>query len=165
MCQLAGLRVGHEQYDRDGACGWPQVIAENRAGHISDVTLHQVRHPVDAIASMSTHVPALWAIIGQHVPMPEPPGALAGRMLYWLAWNLSAELQASWTYRVEELRRGTPTARKFRRLVGIASGLPDVSRNTNTRAHQTLTWDDLHAASPTHADAIRVTARRYGYDT
>lgn len=169
-----GLDVPHECMGRDGAVGWMYVAAEqygvgtdvdhgSREGIVFGQIFHQVRHPLDTIASLQTHGEDLWDFCGRHVPlMKKNPERL---MAYWLDWNARAAAMADWTYRVEELRPGTAVAREFLDRIGLPDrDLPDLPHNVNHRRHADLTWAELDAKNSILARWIRKAARRYGYD-
>lgn len=129
-----------------------------------DVVLHQVRHPLDVIASSSTLTERTAEHIKKYVDIPEPtvghdqPVTLCMRS--WLGWNRLIETVASWRFQLEELAEVFP---EFCRHAGIPEQqLPGMGPR-NTRQHGKLSWDDLEAADTGLAAEVREMARRYGY--
>lgn len=130
-----------------------------------DRILHQVRHPLDVIASSTTLVDRTVDHIKQYVDIPEPTVSyhqpLTLCMRSWLGWNRLIEPRASWRFQLEQLETEFPT---FCRMAGIPEHpWPGVGAK-NQRAHCKITWDDLENADAELTAEVRVMARRYGYN-
>ena len=164
-----GLNVGHEARGRDGiVSGFYAFKARHYPGkhpnprpHF-DIILHQVRHPLRAIASIQTGKSWTWA--RQFAPF-QPRASLLNRACHvWLAFNEQAERISEWTYQIEALPDVWPefTARLgFNAPYSAIAGIP---RNTNARRHAAITWGDVERAAPEIAANITAAARRYGYE-
>jgi len=164
-----GLNVGHEALGRDGVVSgrycyeaefYPGAHPAPRP-HF-DVILHQVRRPLKTIASVMTGRSRLWS--QQFVPVELTASTLRFSCYYWLTWNLEAERQALWTYRIEDLEDVWLDLRRvlcFDTSYDLAtSGVP---KNTNSRQHASVTWQDVKKAAPEIYEDICLTADRYGY--
>lgn len=169
--QAAGLDVGHERLGRDGIVSsmWALDVDEYPAYHEQgpqpefDVILHQVRHPLDAIGSLTTALPESWAWNARYMPIANKP-VLEKAALYWYLTNLIAEKRASWTYRIESLPdiwREFTRRLKIKAGIGVLAGIP---KNINSREHDTVTWKQIRGVT-VHWDQIRKLARSYGYET
>lgn len=184
LMQNLGYQFGHEEVLEDGGIGWqfaaeghynPKRIKPDPADY--DRVLHQVRHPLDAIASMQTHTHGMKQWIAKDLGLQGlDSGGLRLLMNYWLEWNLRAEKVSSWTYQVESIALcHTHDSDQFLERVGyfrrIGIGeLPDgddhphwPASNTNKRPHTKLLWSDLYEAHFGLAKDIELAARRYGY--
>jgi hypothetical protein len=170
LCRALGIDVGHERVREHGAVGW--MYAGNQA-HMKRATvrLHQVRHPLAVIRSTTwmreRARQRISRVVG--VEIPAEPSVLRGAM-HWLHWNRLAEQQCEWTYQVEQLRAGTPTASEWCERIGVRvpEVWPRVSTTTN-RKHGALArradpvqWHELDPW-PDVKCGIMDLARTYGY--
>jgi hypothetical protein len=174
LLQHLGLQVGHERVGPDGAVGWqfagdglcPHYTRRGqRSEHDWGVVLHQIRHPLDVIAStVWMHPPQYDWIANQVGGLPDRSDMLHVAAAHWLKWNRLAESVADWTYRVESLRPGTKTMETWCRMIGVSepAQMP-VSTKTNSKPHAPLTWADLDRLPGRLVTAIREQAERYGY--
>ena len=91
-------------------------------------------------------------------------------MLYWYHWNLLAERQAEWRYRVEDLaepgtlgqicaRAGRPDKKA---MLPKIQGIPKTV-NSRTRKYKPLTWAQLMDTDAALANKIKEKGREYGY--
>lgn len=171
----AGLDVGHERMAANGAvsAGWCINTHQYPGNHQQgprphfDVILHQVRHPLDTIASLQAV--EFWDWNCEHISATPDDLLLVRASSYWLEFNLKAEAQAVMTYRIEDLEKAwervwVAISLYDERLRGrrplykdVVAGIPT---NLNTRKHKPLTWKDIPAG---WRGAIRSLARRYGY--
>lgn len=166
--QRCGLDVGHERYGRDGiVSGFYAVDAPRYPGRhpnprpLFDVVLHQVRHPLRTIASVTTGRSMTWA--QPFVPVEPGASTLRWACYYWLAWNRAAEGQAAFTYRIEALEAAWPKLQEalgFDAGYSVTAGIP---RAINARRHRRVTWAGVHRAAPEIYADIRALALRYGY--
>lgn len=129
-----------------------------------DRILHQVRHPLDVIASSETLVDRTVDHIKKYVDIPEPTvnydQPLRLCMRSWLGWNRLIEPRADWRFQLEELDSIFP---EFCRRAGIpAHDWPGLGAQ-NCRSHGELTWEDLEREDEKLAAEVREMARRYGY--
>jgi len=169
--RLLGREVGHERIGPDGAVGWnfvarrPYGDADCRRDARWKTVLHQVRHPLDAIGSLTTHVDALWRFVYHEMDLPWQSDPLRRAARYWVNWNRRAQALAEWTYRVEELRDGTETWAEFKRRAGLPEGArcPEVPRDLNRRRHREVSLEDVRALGGLGKTVLTL-ARSYGYD-
>lgn len=130
-----------------------------------DTIIHQVRHPLDVIASSATLVDRTVDHIKKYVDIPEPtvnydqPTTLCMRS--WLGWNRLIEPIASWRFQLEELDEVFP---EFCRQIGIPEQPSPGMGARNTRSHSKLSWQDLEAADADLTAEVREMAHRYGYE-
>ena len=174
VLRQCGYRVGHELIRRDGVCSWEMAVdtkkvlwGDARNGYRFDHIFHQVRHPLKAIASVYFTEPLeSFAFFQSHIPeIKAEDSRLTQSAKYWYYWNLKAEAQAEWTYRIEELHCvweefETRLGRKLDK-----SALEIVPKTVNTRGNlDHLTWEELEEAlEPDLYQKIRALAQKYGY--
>jgi len=160
LAQSAGLDFGHERIGDDGAIGWPLALHANllRGRRV----WHQVREPLAAIGSLTTHTEGVWGPV-ESVLGHLPATPLLRAADYWIRWNERCETLAEWTYRVEDLAPGTETLARWCQGLGIdAATLEWPPRDDNHRRHAAVMWKDLPQPA---ARIVRRLARRYGYET
>jgi len=108
------------------------------------VVLHQVRHPLDNIASLHSiyHWPKYdkWC----HYIDYHHDSLLMTCMKYWYHWNKRCEALALHTYKVENIKSSLP-------------------KNINTRPHLTLSWEQIKEESNEYFDRIVQLGNHYGY--
>jgi hypothetical protein len=167
-----GADVPHETMGLDGIASWLLAVDAGWApwGPLRRMfqyraVLHQVRHPLAAIASAQTFRPESWDYICGHIPcdMTEPLLLRCGK--YWHYWNLKAEQTSEWTYRIEELPR------VFDRLCETVGVSPDRSRlvavpadlNSRKERYSPISWDQLAELDSELTHKIQAQAARYGY--
>ncbi len=126
--------------------------------------IHQVRHPLDVIASSATLHDLSIDHMRQFLDLPEPTNHRAQPltlcMRTWLGWNALIEARAHWRFRLEDVEDiGDDLCRWLGIPVQSLPALPPA----NTRRRATLQWDDLERADRDLAQAVREMARRYGY--
>jgi len=169
-----GLDIGHERIGPDGAIGWAlagSVPFRNHRGEMPDprayewgTILHQVRNPLDAIASMMTHHRRVFEYMERELAL-EPLGPRLRRAARaWLAWNRHCEQLAAWTYPIEEIRPDSWHTDKLAAKVGVKVPRTwlDLPQTLNHREHRAITWADL-GRWPILAFGIVEAARDYGY--
>jgi hypothetical protein len=169
VLKRCGLDVGHHKMGKDGiVCGFYCFDAKryptgNPAPRPKfDVILHQVRDPLKTIASVTTGNSRGWA--RQFVRVEHSASPLRWACYYWLTWNLEAERQALWTYRIENLKGVWPDLQRVLCFdKDYDSAIFNVPLNVNTRQHDSITWQDAKLAAPEIYGDIREAAKRYGY--
>lgn len=111
---LSGLGVGHEELKRDGCVSWTMVVdyitvsKEDRVLKKNfDHIFHQAKDPIGVINCFYTindlddHV---WVFIRRFVPEIDRNDTLLVQCVKdWIYWNLMAEGEAEWRYKVEDL--------------------------------------------------------------
>lgn len=173
ILQQCGLRIGHEKTQKDGVSSWimcvntkhvPWAVDSRRRLQFTHI-FHQVRHPLKVISSVQTEGRPSWKYIIKHVPeIKWEDSPLVKGAKYWYYWNLKAETQAEWTYRVEQLDEVWDEfcSRLGKKL--DRSQLEQVPHNVNARSHQEVTWEDLQQQlDPDLYQKIRELAQKYGY--
>lgn len=157
----AGYDVGHEFRGENGIVSW-KPWQWDLSGE--SLVLHQVRDPLDCIASMQTIISDenMFHLLSTVVTLDFDPHkrSIADLSRIWLLYNAQCEALANETYKVES-EIGWNTACEF-------SGLPQIPRNaseaTNHRKHDPLTWDDIRReAGSLICDRIQRATRHYGY--
>lgn len=163
--RLAGFAVGHEELGPAGAVSSQWAVDTEHYPYyhqqgprpVFDIVLHQVREPLATIGSLTTSLPQSWRFVGEFVPVTGD--VVLDAAAYWYHWNLLAESQAVFTYRIEALERAWP---RIMAVLGgdapyeVVRGLP---KNVNARDHVAVQWKGLGA----YRDKIEGLSRRYGY--
>jgi hypothetical protein len=149
VLKALGYEIGHEIADTDGSCGYHLVIVR------PENCFHQVRHPLNQIASMGTQ--QHWGFADRHVEIHNH--GILGCMQYWLAWNELCEEFCVWRYRIEDL----PWPEFLERIGHKQVLIPDISKTTNSRPHKELTWPDLFNTNRDLAKKIKDKTIEYGY--
>jgi hypothetical protein len=173
LLQACKMQIGHEKTQKDGVSSWvmctdakhvPWAVDSRHKIRFSHI-FHQVRHPLNVIASVQTEGEPSWKYILKHIPeIKKEDSRIVKCAKYWYYWNLKAEQQAEWTYQVEQIDQVwnefcSRLGRKLNR-----SQLEAVPRNVNTRTHTEISWEDLKAQlDPELYDNIQKLAARYGY--
>ena len=110
LLQKLGLDVRHEEMGADGISTWCMAVDSEdspwgggRRNIRFDARLHQVRHPLRVIPSLTTFTAPSWDFIAQHIPCAADEPILIRAAKYWYYWNLEAEKIATWRYRIETL--------------------------------------------------------------
>ena len=134
-----GLDIGHEKVGEHGIADWSQTTDGLFIDKQDGVFCHQVRNPLDTIASCTTLAGESWQFISKYIPIGD--SLIHSCMIYWYYWNLLAEEKASHTYQLETFEPS----------------------NVNSRDHITLTWEDLKEIDSELTDKIIDLAKSYGY--
>jgi hypothetical protein len=167
-----GADVLHETMGLDGIASWLLAVDADSApwGPVRSqfhyrTVLHQVRHPLAAIASAQTFQPESWEYIATHIPCGLEEPLLLRCAKYWHYWNLEAERIAAWTYRLEELPAVFDRFCQATRCLPDRSCLEAVSTAANSRKAQyrEIGWGELARLDPRLTDKIKEQAARYGY--
>lgn len=172
VLRSVGLDVGHEQMGRDGAVSgiwavdsdsYPKFHQQGPRPHF-DLILHQVRHPLHTIGSVTTGSQAAWEFNSRFVPINLEESVLIRSAKYWFYWNRMVEAQAVFTYRIENLREVWP---HLMELLGHAADYEQIthfSQAMNSRKHREVTWEAMEKEVPVWlVRAIKVLGRFYGY--
>jgi len=168
VLQACGLDIRHEAIGKDGAVSsiWAleaeKYVGRHARGSRSmfDVVLHQVRHPLQAIASMTTARPESIKWVEENTNQKYTGDIIKWTSEHWLYWNILCEKQAVITYRVEAMREAWTA---ISNILGINVPFPaGIPTNINTRKHMTLSWEEI-ANHTDRVDLIRSKATEYGY--
>lgn len=175
ILQESGLSIGHEKMLKDGVSSWylacnPQKTKRGanpnkvRFAHV----FHQVRHPLKVISSVyRTEDRHSWNYIMKHVPeIKMQDSHLVKCAKYWYYWNLKAENEAEWTYRIEDIDTildefGNRIGKKIQQ-----TALEEISKDVNTFGNpkREFTWEDLQKELPPELfEKIHTLAEKYGY--
>lgn len=162
----------------------PPPHGPSRANYQFDHIIHQVRHPLLAIASAAQFIfqndPNPMIYIMRNVPevhLKAHETTLAPNfqrfllaMRYWLHWNLLAERSAHHTIQVEQLLEKIPELLNWMGLKNNILNASQIPKDTNRRSDYlknetiwTITWEQLHKLEPALCLAISQLAERYGY--
>jgi hypothetical protein len=153
--RACGLDVGHEEPGVGGVVSsvwvvedtyYPSFHAQHRPQF--DLVLHQVRHPLPTIGSLTTAQDSSLRWNARHIELDLHQEKVLVAAQYWLNWNLLCESRAQYRYRIEAVTPGF-------RLVA-----PEVSVRLNSRKHRQVKWSDLGK----YETSIREMSRRYGYE-
>jgi len=174
ILKRCGYKIGHEFIKKDGACSWEMAVDTKKApwdhgrnGYRFKHIFHQVRDPLKVIGSLySSEPPQSFEFFREHIPEIKPGDSrLTQCAKYWYYWNLLAEAQAEWTYRIEELENvwGEMEMRLGKKL--DRNVLESIPKNTNTRGDcEYFSWAKLEQElDPDLYQKIRVLAQKYGY--
>jgi hypothetical protein len=172
-----GILIGHESVRRDGVSSWLMAVdaqqvpeGDPRSDYKFDHVFHQVRHPLKAISSLYfTHLPGnpTWEYILEHAPEIQADDSHFVKCAkYWYYWNLKAEEEAEWTYRIEDIDQlwdefGQRIRKKINRKE--VEAIPKDANSLGPRECD-FTWADLK----TQIDEdlyfnIQNLAEKYGY--
>lgn len=129
-----------------------------------DKVIHQVRHPLNVIASSTS----LWIMsikyMAKFIDLPDPivnkNNTVLNCMISWLKWNEIIESKASWRYRIENIQY---VQKELCEQLEIPNQAIPEFRHANTREHMELTWDDLYKININITDDIKNKAFQYGY--
>lgn len=161
---------GHERKAKDGRSSWHYV---NKDRSEFDIVVHQVRYPLDVIASCHLLTDLSWqrANAGD-ARIRLQDNILRRAMCYWLYWNQKAENISLFTYQVENLKKVLPQIfHLWQREVNdeqIESAF-SVNCHVNSRKNwknypHSLSWSDLESEDNDLFYAIKEQAKRYGYE-
>jgi len=168
VLKACGLDVEHERCGKDGAVSgfWaidaPEYPAYTKHGKRPefDVILHQVRHPLNAIASMMTARPKSWEWVCKFTTLERVENKVEQAANYWLFWNELCEHIADYTYSVESIETHWDT---ISTLLGIDCEFPaGIPTNINSRVHGYITWDDI-VENTQNWERIMELSIKYGY--
>lgn len=172
VLQTIGLDVGHERLGRDGAVSgiwtvesdsYPSFHQQGPRPHF-DLVLHQVRHPLPTIGSVTTGSPESWEFNCRFIPATLKEPLLIRCAKYWLYWNRIAQEQATFTYRIENLKKVWIGLMRLLRTEASYDQIIHLSRSMNTREHPEVTWDVLEKNVPRPlVDEVKALGRSYGY--
>lgn len=199
LWQALGLDIRHERpvppdgmIGADGMASWFMAVDDphppsgpSALDYQFDVVIHQVRHPLEVIASMAQFIfrqgKRAPGFIERHVPetrldaeeqnLFNPQEQLflkAAR--YWCRWNLLAEAKADRTVQIERLDRELPDLCD---LVGVLyrPGMVDcLSKDINARRYHVsddpwvIGWEQIRRLDLRLYQRAKDLAVRYGYE-
>jgi hypothetical protein len=173
--RAVGLDVGHEEDGRDGRIDWKCVHSPPEVFGGYSLVLHQVRHPLRVIESFHSASKGSWGWVARADPGIVSRPLLRSCARYWVRWNLAAEEEADWTYKVEDLIGVLPRIMESCGLDPSFVDMPSVlgipatdhtRRGTEKYGSRIplLTVDRLRECAPEEVVEILRMAVRYGYD-
>ena len=140
--------------------------------------LHQVRYPLDVIASTKTFANSSWRYIQRYIPLNDGDSLLLKCMKYWYYWNLRAEEISEWTYQLEsfpevfpefcerighpELIRKKDLIRKTAKTVNTRAAR--IEKSPSRLSRKAVTWARLEQEDRELCVRIKSLAKKYGYD-
>ena len=140
---------------------------ENQENNIIKI-FHQVRNPVDCIASCLSISALGWKFITRNIELikDEDPDIIKG-MKYWLYWNEICERQSSYRYKIEDIDTEIEQIIRYinpNKLPINTEIVKNSNRKKNTRKHRILNRDNLKKANFELFKAIKLKAMEYGYE-
>lgn len=188
VLQYLGKDVRHEYLGTNGVASAGIAAAASRKlfmGHTrafsaytpkqvaraATVLLHQVRHPLDFLASAAQNLDGFWDDVGKIIPHGQKDPPLLRAAKYWYHWNVLAEKLCQWTYRVEALsnlfdefcrRTG---ARHDRSVFGTIPTNVGADMGVWYKLKRVrVTWNNISALDRILCRKIRAKATEYGYE-
>lgn len=161
LCQSNGIDIGHEDYGTDGIVSWYLAPSLTPPSGVS--ILHQVRHPLKVISSMTTALDKSWNYISNFVHFGLDDSLLLKCMKYWHDWNMYVEDKANYRYRIEDIGVEFPKLLEISGFKAPKKINYKIPKNINTRKHVDYTKEDLEYEDKNLYSLIKDTAKRYGY--
>jgi len=181
MLRKFGLDFGHEDILSNGGIGWhfavdePYPLENRKYRKDFNVTsriqikegfkaiLHQIRSPLETIASISTHVEVMFKWI-EKITGPFDSDPIVRAAQFWVRWNRLCEKQAEWSYKVEDLKNGSQTLSKLCEYFEIQPRFIDFKNiNYNRRRHIDVDWGLLRRKNELIYFEVKDLAQRHGY--
>lgn len=168
-----GYKIGHERLLIHGISSWlllaksKQVIWGPSMEEIKVLNLpivHQIRHPLQVVSSLQSSSSISMRFIQIELDLIDTSSHLFIAMNYWYYWNIRAEGVAQYTYRVEDLDDAIAELFKIGGFTIKSRQWNEPKKNTNTRKHTDLTWEDLEREDKELTKKIKELATKYGYD-
>jgi len=145
---------------RDGISSWHMTYERT----FDYPVVHQVRHPLDTIASLFTIGAVSWREIASTIPIRTEDPMMLRAMRTWYHWNILARQKASVSYRVENIEAAFPQLCRIGSFSTVFNPAFVTSKQLNARPHRTLSWDELEHEDAGLANQIKGAAKGYGYD-
>ncbi len=154
--------IRHERYAKDGQVAWQITPWDTDLLHsYGDMVLHQIRDPLETIASLETLREKSWDYIAQFMPLTE--NNLVNCMRYWYLWTTEAYLKADDSYRVEDIYQKFYDFR-----IAEKHELDNLRYLTksriNARKHRKLHWEHLIRVDEQLATKCRKIAKHFNYN-
>lgn len=154
-----GLKIGHEYDNTNGIVDWHKTCSDLK--HY-DLILHQVRNPLNSIASITTLLPESWELIKKHIPeINEDDTLIVKCMKYWYYWNLLAEKHKAYFYNIESIETLLPSLCDMLKVQH--KDISHIAKDLNKRNHVTLLWENLITEDEQLAIKIKELAAKYGF--
>lgn len=150
LLQQLGVKVLHEKMGEEGIVSSTMAVRpeEPRFGppypkEGFELTLHQVRNPLDVIGSSLTANMNNMRWAAQYVPIDVEASRLKIAVQYWYYWNKETEKHADHRYKLEDIENIFP---QFCEWTGAKQDIQvykSIPKNTNTRQHKTVSWAEI----------------------
>jgi len=180
LLQRLKIPVGHEVSAEGGCVGynWPIWLHEKY-----DAILHQIREPLACIRSLTTIRTAIFKMVARNAGEVDRPKGITDdewlivrAMNYYVRWNQKSREAATWSYRVECLKRNDPVYLEWGRRLDlpedVLKAVHGLSRNTNTRkdkpdqyTYPEVNWEILQGLHPQLFEEVAIMAQEHGYET
>lgn len=191
-----GLDVRHENPDppngqmgKDGIASWYMAVDDpdppfgpSANGYEFDLIIHQVRYPLEVIASCAQFVlkdPFSRDYIERNAPqtrlsseereMPSKAQLIIQAARYWYYWNLLAQKKANVTIQVEKLPARLESLCRLLEVSYRPGAADSISKITHGRylyindAYWVIDWEDIERLDARLCRNIKELAARYGY--
>ena len=169
VLRTLGLQVEHERQGKDGSVTGQFWYGDWKLEDYN-VILHQVRNPLNVIASCTkmrirnprviTH---LAEISGSKLTNEQRRNKVLRYMVTWLGFVKWVDSICAWKYRVEDMSDVFPRLCKEFGL-STTTPLPPIPNNINHLQHRTLTYANLRSLDSNLAEQIYTKACEYGYE-
>lgn len=167
MCEVCGLRVGHEVVLADGVSDWHAVDPEYDRSRFTHI-FHQTRHPLQVINSLHTILDKARQFLCKNiVPYCLDDSPLLQSMKFWYYWTRAAEDIATKTYRVEDI--DTELDAICSKLGANMNGVPldsiprDVSSRKGSKRYGHVVWGEIEREDADLFNKIMDQAVEFGY--
>jgi len=166
-----GLDIGHEHMGNDGVVGWQWAAPRRwhnhgwRLDYRFDHIWHLVRHPLGAIASMTTHQRRTLSWMEDVLDVGGSISRIGRCARLWVLWNRFCAQQAERTVHIERAACCGGTYEDICRWLGLRERelVRHRGYSRNSRPHRELTWDQLATEASEWALRVRADAAHYGY--
>jgi hypothetical protein len=130
-----------------------------------DVILHQVRAPLDVIASLQTLQAGSFNYIDNKIGINQYDDRILQATRYWIEWNMAAAQMSEYSYRVEDMPEQLPVICDY---IGIPYAAENVKivisqNNTNSRRHENVDAAYIRKHDALLYEQLRHTADFLGY--
>ena len=156
-CQFENVVIDH-----DGAATTGYSDASLRDHY--DLILHQLRSPMDVIASAQTLTDGSLAYIDNKIGIRRYDDRILQGARYWLEWNKAAYRICDFSYRIEDLWRQLPNICD---LIGIPCTIPGneeaLRQQRNSRPHTAVSANHIKERDIDLYHDLVDTAEAFGY--
>lgn len=177
-----GLDVQHEEeIGKDGVVSWLMATKSDKilnsnypkfSDYNFNIILHQVREPLKTISSCQVLQKYIWDFTKSFIPINDEDTLILKCMKYYYYWNLIAEKNAIWTFKIENLKEELElfckkiqhTELYNKKSLEIIENFP-IDVNTRRGSFKPLTWEELEKEDSSLYKLIKEQAKRYNYKT
>jgi len=196
--QSLGLKITHERpvppngfMGKDGIASWYMVADDyfppsgpSSKWYKFDVVIHQVRFPLDVIASVAQFImqkKKLFRFISRNLPqiilsakelqLPRKEQLILQASRYWYYWNLLAEKKSDYRIKLENYETDLPKICAILNVDYNKENIDSIPKNTNERKRYVkneepwkVTWEEIKILDLELLKNICNMAKRYGYE-